>query len=353
MNAIEDRQTAQERLYELRSADDLAALPPAPYRVKGILTRDSLAAIYGQSGAGKSFTAIDLAFAISDGRDWFGCRVEPCDVLYISLEGEAGLAQRIKAYRKRHGDDTGDRLQFIVAPLSLLSRADVGALVATVKAVGIRSGVIIVDTLNAATPGMDENASMDMGLAIAYVKCIRQECGGLVILIHHPGKDASKGLRGHSSLYAALDTVIEITRNDDFRKWKVTKSKDGTEGAEGPFRLEVLQVGIDADGDATTSCVVVPEAASTEPVRRTKLPSGGNQRLIWEPLGELLQKSQDFGKGGAPTTRPCIALGFAIEKLRDRLATDPRRRTERTREAIVGLVNRGLLKLNEDWLWVA
>ena len=34
--------------------------------------------------------------------------------------------------------------------------------------------------------------------------------GGLVLAIHHSGKDAGRGLRGHSSLHAALDAVIEV-----------------------------------------------------------------------------------------------------------------------------------------------
>lgn len=342
-----------ERRYTLRSADDLTAQRPAPYRVKGVLMRDALAAIFGPSTSGKSFLAMDAAFAISDGREWFGCRVAPCDVLYISLEGEAGLAQRVKAYRKRYGADAGKRIKFIAAPFSLLYPDDIDALVATAMEAGIRNGVVLIDTLNAATSGMDENKSADMGLAIAAVKRIRDECGGLVILIHHSGKDLTKSLRGHSSLFAALDSVIEVSRNNDRRTWMLRKSKDGPDGEDHQFRLEVLEVGIDDEGDQITSCVIVPEEASVDTVRRAKVPAGGNQRVIWDALGELFRGSTDLGEGGAPSTRPCIKLEAAIEKLRDRLATDPRRRTERTRAAITGLVNRGLLQLRDGWLWCA
>lgn len=345
--------TPSERRYDLRTADDLAAQLPAPYRVKGVLLREAMAAIYGQSGSGKTFLALDLANAISDGKSWFGCRIEPCDVIYIVLEGEAGVSQRVKAYRVKYGAETGKRVKFIAAPLSLLYRDDIDVLIATVKDAGIQGGVIFVDTLSAATPGMDENTSADMGEAIAAVKRIREECGGLVILIHHPGKDATKGLRGHSSLYAALDSVIEVTREGDRRTWTLTKSKDGIEGAEHQFRLDVLEVGTDQDGDAITSCVVIPEESTADTVRRAKLPAGGNQRLIWNALGDLLRASTDFGKGGAPAGRPCVALEPAIEKLRDRLTTDPKRRTERTRKAITSLVNRRLLNLNEGWIWIA
>lgn len=342
-----------ERRYTLRSTDDMSAMMQARFRVKNILMRDGLAAIFGPFSSGKSFAALDLAFAMSDGLAWFGRRVEPCDVLYIVLEGEAGLAQRVKAYRKRHGATAGKRLRFIIAPFALPYSDDVDALVATVKDAGIRDGVIVVDTLNAATPGLDENISSDMGLAIAAVKRVREACGGLVILVHHAGKDATKGLRGHSSLGAALDTIIEVTRDGDQRFWKLAKSKDGADGEEYPFRLEVVEVGADEDGDPITSCVVVPEENTADVVRRAKVPAGGNQRLVWDALGYLLRTSSNFGQAGAPPTRPCIEVEAAIEKLRDKLVTDPKRKTERTREAITGLVNRGLLKLNKGWLWCA
>ena len=72
--------------------------------------------------------------------------------------------------------------------------------------------ICIIDTLNRASPGSDENASADMGKLLAAVKKLEAEIGGLVILCHHTGKDRSQGLRGHSSLHAAMDAEIELRR---------------------------------------------------------------------------------------------------------------------------------------------
>lgn len=340
-----------ERRYTLQSADDIAAKPPARFRVKNILMREGLAAIFGPFSSGKSFAALDLAFAISDGLAWFGRRVEPCDVLYIVLEGEAGLAQRVKAYRKRHGANAGRRLRFIAAPFSLLYADDVDALIATFKSAGICDVVIIFDTLNAATPGMEENGSGDMGLVIAVVKRIREECGGLVILVHHAGKDSTKGLRGHSSLGAALDTIIEVTRDGDRRSWKLLKSKDGTDGDEHPFRLDVVELGTDDDGDPITSCVVVPEM-DAKSTTRSKLPKGGNQRIVYDALGELLRNSCDFGKSDAPAPRPCVELEAAVENIAPRLAVEDKRKVERTRQALTGLIASRVIEHREGWIWL-
>jgi hypothetical protein len=223
-------------------------------------------------------------------------------------------------------------------------------LIDTVKDAGIRSGVIMIDTLSAASPGADENSSVDMGRILEALKRIRDECEGLVILVHHSGKDSSKGLRGHSSLLAALDAVIEVRREDDRRSWRLVKSKDGVDGEEYPFRLSVMELGTDEDGDSITSCVVIPEERADDAVKRVKLPKGGNQKTVYDVAGELLRKSIHFGKGGAPAERPCIRLDDLIAACRGRLAVEEDRIPERVRLAVTGLINNGCIIFREDWL---
>jgi hypothetical protein len=273
-------------------------------------------------------------------------------VLYLCLEGQGGLAQRVQAYREHYGQDAGARIRFITAPFSLLYHDDLSALIDTVKDAGIRSGVIMIDTLSAASPGADENSSVDMGRILEALKRIRDECEGLVILVHHSGKDSTKGLRGHSSLLAALDAVIEVRREDDRRSWRLIKSKDGIDGEEYPFRLSVMELGTDEDGDAITSCVIEPQEHSSNPVRRLKAPKGNNQKVVYEVLGELLRRSSDYGKGGAPAGRPCVRLEDLIKVCHGRIAVDNGRVPERVRIAVNGMVSGGCVILREGWLWV-
>lgn len=63
---------------------------------------------------------------------------------------------------------------------------------------------------------------------------------GLVVLVHHTGKDTAQGMRGHSSLFAALDGAIEVKRNNAGRTWTVAKTKDGEDGKTTAFKLLVL-----------------------------------------------------------------------------------------------------------------
>lgn len=265
--------------FPLLTADELANLPPLRWRIKGVLPESGLAAVYGPSGGGKSFLVLDMLASVADGCEWFEHRVNRAPVVYLALEGEAGLSQRVQAYRLQHGEHACKGMHFMTVPFSLLANGDVQDLAESIAAAGAAGGVVCIDTLNRAAPGADENSSQDMGLIIEAAKALQMALGGLVLLVHHTGKDAGKGLRGHSSLFAALDAAIEVSRDGDSRAWAVAKSKDGQDGNAHPFRLEVVELGEDGDGEPITSCVIAPEEAPAGGKRGCKLPQSAKVAL--------------------------------------------------------------------------
>lgn len=335
--------------FSLLTPSDLRAIPPMRWLVRGCIPETGLGAIYGPPGCGKSFLVLDLMGAIADGRAWFSHDVSAAPCVYVALEGEAGVSQRIAAYMTKHG--TPEALRVILTPLDIRLADDRRELAATIKAAGMAGGVLTLDTLNRAAPGADENDSREMGELIAAMKALQADLGGLVLAVHHSGKDAARGLRGHSSLLAALDAVLEVTRHDERREWRLAKAKDGEDGKAHQFRLDVVELGEDAEGYAITSCVIEPEVSSADAVRKAAPPGGGNQRIAWDALGELLRASPDFGKGDAPPSRPCVSLAAALDAIAPRLPLEPKRQRERAQQAITGLIGRGCLAHFEGWLW--
>lgn len=340
--------------YALLSDADLCKLPALQWRIKKVLPEKGLAAVFGASGSGKSFAVIDMSQAIAAGHEWFGYKSKPCNVVYCALEGEGGIAGRIAAYRIRHGA-TAQNIRYLVQSFSLLERGDITELAQAIQAAGGGAEVVILDTLNRAAPGADENDSKAMGQIIAAAKQLQTLIGGLVLLVHHSGKDASKGLRGHSSLHAALDAAIEVRRDGDRREWVIAKSKDGEDGEAHPFKLDIVELGTDEDGEPITSCTVHPLEEIADSIKKVMPPKSGNQRAVWDALGEVFRKAGNVKPKGAPDTlpqgKPCITLEAAIDKTRARLVCDPKRQTERAQAAIRGLIDRELLCHEAGFVW--
>jgi RecA-family ATPase len=118
--------------------------------------------------------------------------------------------------------------------------------------------LIVVDTLSRAMAGGNENSPEDMDALVGHIDLIRQALPSHVSVIHHSGKDAARGARGHSSLRAAADTEIEITREIGTKTStaRVTKQRELELGDEFPFCLVPVELGTNRRGKAVTSCVV-------------------------------------------------------------------------------------------------
>ena len=336
-----------EPRYKLLSAAELRDLPPLAWRVRGVLPAVGLAALFGPSASGKSFLAFDMAASIAEGKSWFDCRVAAAPVVYAALEGEGGFKLRAQAWEVSRGRNLPDSLLMMMQGFKLTEPQDLNDFAAVVPA----GAVVFIDTLNRAAPTADENSSKDMGEILQAAKTLQALTGGLVVLVHHTGKNAAAGLRGHSSLFAAMDAAVEVSRDGDRREWRVSKSKDGADGEAHPFKLHIETLGLDEYGEPVTSCTVRADT-NAQDVQRVKVPQGDNQRLVYEGIRQLF-KDGAIGKRGAPPLRPCIDLEVAVAAGAARLTCPSDKRTSRARTAISGMVARGLLGLNEGFLWTA
>lgn len=257
---------ARPRLRALRR-DDLLATTDVEWIIKGVMPSHGVGVVYGPSTVGKSFIEVDKAAALAEGRDWFGLRTKRRPVVYACLEGQHGFKRRVMAWEAFHGRRYPSGVVFAPDPIDLRSDQDTADLMDLVKAEAGPGAVVIVDTLNRAAPGMEENGSVDYGLILASAGKIAQAVDGFVCFVGHPGKDASKGLRGHYSMFAGLDMVLEVAeenREELLFSWTVRKVKDGQDGIKRHFRREVVDLGVDADGDAVTSCVIVPDTEADQ-----------------------------------------------------------------------------------------
>ncbi len=228
--------------------------------VEGFLPRSGISTIYGESGSGKSFLALDVGMSIARGFPWHGRTCEEGLVVYIACEGQEGMKKRIAGYLQHHKIRQNTPFCLLPCSVDLLNpKADVNPLIEQINACAeeFKTPVvwIVIDTLWRAMVGGDENSSRDMSAVISNIGLLAEACSAHVSLIHHCGKNGHRGMRGHSSLHAAMDTVIEVQKKQNRILATVVKQKDGAEGIKMSFHLKEIPVR-DRYGNLEKSCIL-------------------------------------------------------------------------------------------------
>jgi hypothetical protein len=326
-------QQAKADRFKVIDATEYASRPLPTWIVRDVLPQAELVVLFGESTAGKSFVALDLAEAIARGLPWRGKRVQQGRVAYVVAEGGGGFSKRLKAYEIEHkATHAGVPLGIIPAAPNLMEHGDAVDVCKSIVAWG-GADVVIVDTFAQTMPGANENAGEDVGKALKNCKGIHRATGAVVVLVHHAGKDTSKGARGWSGLKAAADAEIEVTRGVGGRAIRTSKQKDGEDGVGWGFDLKIVPVGLDDEGEIETSCVVVEaELPAAGQVGEALKRAGPVSRAVIAVMSEVAE-SQTSG----------IELKFVIEEAAKRLPEpeDGKRDTRKQR------VRRALMELCE------
>lgn len=310
--------------------DEITPVLEAKDFVQGVLAEGGAAVVYGESNAGKTFWATDLALHVAAGKQWNQRRVEQGGVIYCAMEGGHAFRNRVAAWKRHYGMEDA-RIPFAAVPMVLnLSNpeADTPSLIQAIRAAQKRMGqavkLVVIDTLSRALAGGNENAPEDMGALVAAMDAIRAATSACVLFIHHSGKDAAKGARGHSLLRAAIDTEIEV-RADESSGTKtatVVKQRDMAKGAAFGFRLEQVVLGQNQHGEDVTTCLVMEEEA-----RQGTLANGRRLTLTETERGWLKDLMDAFAEPEAPKERvPAPDMPRLLTLTRDQIREAYRRR---------------------------
>ena len=233
--------------------------------VEDLIDHQSSVLVFGDTNTGKTFAALDLAAHVAQGKEWQGRKVERGAVLYVAAEGGGNaIKKRIVAIRQTHNLEN-ELIPFRLAHGTIDLRdpvSDTPVLIdeikETEKLFGIPVKLVVIDTLSRALSGGDENDSADMSGFVKSIDCIRNETKATVLIVHHQGKDKSKGARGHSLLKCAVDTEIEVEtiKDSDLKRLKTTKQRDYDYALPIGFKLKSVEITKSDSGKAITSCVV-------------------------------------------------------------------------------------------------
>lgn len=318
--------------YPLVSVAEVLQCPPLRWRVKGLIPARGIGQVYGASTAGKSFLSLDLAVHVARGRDWYDHKTKAAPVVIFSLEGQEGMRNRLAAYIAYHGEYLPKNLSIGTNPTTFYKQEDLNAITASLP----DGCLCIVDTQACASVGLDENRGNELILLIEGCKQLAASKDCFVLLTHHAGKDLTRGARGSSTQLPSWDCCIEATRNGHQREWKVVKVKDGGgEGDKHPFRLAVVDLGPDEDGDRITSCVALPDGEAMQDEK----PLSPALSYGLESLKSVL-KAEGRDSVHLETWRPVFYAGHTAE--------NPDAKKKAFERARKDLVTKGLIFVSAD-----
>lgn len=264
---------------------DAESYEAPPQLVAGLFPKVGVAVIYGPSNSGKTALSFDLAAAVARGLPWRNRAIADDGglVLYVAAENPGSAKLRLKAYVRANPDALAMPFALYCESLNLGSAESITRLIERIREAEAHSSrscvIVVIDTLAVAMVGMDENSGKDMGAAINGLAAIRDAIKGLVVAVHHSGKDTEKGARGSSALRAAADTEIAVSGLMGTRTATVEKQRDLPTGATFDFTLEPITVGFAKDTNESITAVVVKHGdESTKAAKRR--PTGKAQAAI-------------------------------------------------------------------------
>jgi AAA domain/Bifunctional DNA primase/polymerase, N-terminal/Primase C terminal 1 (PriCT-1) len=279
------------------------------YLIAKLLPSKVLIVLYGAPGSGKSTLVLSMAHAIAHGLHWREFVTTPGLVVYLAGEGRIGVERRLVALMREHPELKPGPLVIDYSVPNLREQASTDRLLERIKKAQGECGqscvLIIVDTLSRHLYGSDSDPK-DMGEFIASVDRLRRELDCAVLVIHHSGKDATRGARGHSMLLGATDTEIEVS--DSGLHWvTTTKQRDIAELPPLGFDLTSVHLAMDRQGEPITAAMVLHRPGVAPP--RAK-PKGAQQAQVMMEL-ERRRTAGEAGWTDVDIKRIAIDLGIS------------------------------------------
>lgn len=320
-----------------------ASLPARDYVVKRLIAPGQVGCIFGEPGAGKSLIAPRLAYAVAQGEEVFGLRAKQAPVFYVACEDQEGMGHRVAALHHDLGAAPGFHLfqtvSDLFSPGQIKGKGSphLEALRRAVKAV--KPGLIVIDTLAMAMPGLEENDAAGMNRVVQIGKALARH-GAAVVFVHHGTKAEGNTPRGHSVFNGALDFSVMVKPADQggIVRGMIRKNRNGPADLDIAFHIGTRRVGTDIDGEPLDAPICEPCAPGSEQevVRLTK-----SERAAYDHIVAMTEE----GAVDEATWRQAAVDSFTISASEDR---DNRRRA--VSRALQGLVAKSRVQIRSGMI---
>ena len=256
----------------LRPIGDLLKEMKSPHwLIRDWIPENAAIMLFGASGAGKSFIAIDMALSIAcpEISKWHGREVKHAPVVYLAGEGQDGITRRVAGWLLHNGINEAPPMYVTGWAIDLDTPETGGAqtVIDEIKGQGITPGLIIIDTLHRHMAG-DENKAQDTRAMLEACAKLQREFSCSVLLIHHTGvvQDAKDRARGSSAWRGAMDIELKVVKEDPESAAVAlgqTKNKDAACAETLMFEQVTVELPIKDDYGRPVTTAVIEKSEST------------------------------------------------------------------------------------------
>jgi len=239
MNHDEWEEMMKERFRDrVLEIQDLKCMPyrEREFVVCGLIMEQSITVINGSRGCGKSYLAMAIAAAATNGHDvgpWEAGKM----MNTLIVDGELPLEELLERARSMNFI-TGNGMKSLyfyadahmqdidAPPISLVDKFQRMFISEFIKEKKV--GLLVIDNLAALCPGIDENDKVPLDPISMWLKQLRYD-GVTIVIVHHTGKSGSQ--RGTSSHEDLIDTALVLSRPKGYKmkegcRFVVTPDKD-------------------------------------------------------------------------------------------------------------------------------
>ena len=357
---IQDKENKEPRFIPI---DQFCKLPPQQsWTIRHYLEPDTLAVIYGESQAFKTFIAIDMTCHVAIGKSWRGQRTKQGFCLYIAGEGVNGLSRRFKGWFHHYGEVMRN-IGISTVPCELCEPENADALIDDVlsflKTVpGGKLSVIVLDTLSTHFGRGDENKTQDMRLFIRAIRRLRMATKATILVIHHVSHTSKDRERGSIALPGDVDWRYQLERTSGTNITTMTnkKSRDALSPSPVSWNLQSVSLPWLEEADERdqripmSSLVPIPvENPIEQKPARQEYPSAA-QRIAMEALQTALLQ-HGIGEKGIVSVAEDQWRHTAYEA-RISASKKPDTRKKAFNRCRNELLENGKVRCHEDRFWI-
>ncbi len=231
------------------------------FLIKPFLEKEVLCVMFGESGAYKSFIALDLGLSIAFGIDYHGYPVNQGGVVYICGEGSGGIARRVETWLINHELTEQDAPFYLsTVPAELISIGNTEEIADVIQRECANPVLIIIDTLSTNIGQGDESSNPDVATLMNNVNLsFRDRFNAGTMIVHHVGHGANDRERGAYSIRGNTDSRILIKREQNFScSMHCKKMKDAEDFPTVAFETNVVTIPglLDSEGEPVSSLVL-------------------------------------------------------------------------------------------------